>query len=89
MNDVYVLDACSIIAFLAEESGAEKVKELFYQSAENKIELIMNKINLLEVYYDIYKVGQSIVTKAKLVTSDHHEFSILENNKELEIYWIR
>jgi len=51
VNKVYVLDACALIAFLQDEEGAEKVGELLAASQQHACELVMNKVNLLEVYY--------------------------------------
>jgi predicted nucleic acid-binding protein len=54
--NVFVLDACALIAYFAKEDGAEKIKEILKQAIENKNTIIyMNKINLLEVYYDVVK----------------------------------
>jgi len=47
------LDACALIALLAGERGAEKVRDLIQDAIEGKITLCMNQINLLEVYYHI------------------------------------
>ena len=55
MNNVFVLDACAIIALLAGEEGAENVKKLIQEAIEEKNFLKMNQINLLEVYYHICK----------------------------------
>ena len=51
MNTVFILDACALIALLAGETGAEKVKILVQDAIDNKIILKINQINLLEVYY--------------------------------------
>ena len=55
MNNIFILDACAIIALLAGEKGAENVKKLIQDAIEGKISLKMNQINLLEVYYHICK----------------------------------
>ncbi len=54
MNDMYVLDACALIAFLGNEAGADVVEELLERSKRNEIELFINTINLLEIYYGVY-----------------------------------
>ena len=51
----YVLDACALIAFLRNESGADKVEVLLEKAKNGKANLYMNKLNLLEVYYDVYR----------------------------------
>jgi len=55
----YVLDACAVIAFLTGEEGAERVKNLLEAAAESSAEVHIHRVNLLEVYYDTYKVGGS------------------------------
>ena len=55
MSKVFVFDACSLIALLANEDGADVVKELLQKSLNNDINIIMHKVNFLEVYYYIYK----------------------------------
>jgi len=49
------MDACALIAFLRDELGAETVTIILKSAKECKIEIHMNSINLLEVYYDIYR----------------------------------
>jgi predicted nucleic acid-binding protein len=56
----YLLDACALIAFLAEEigKGYEEVDELFNRAETGEIEIKMSIVNLLEVYYGfIQKYG--------------------------------
>jgi predicted nucleic acid-binding protein len=67
---VYVLDACAMLAVLSKEQGYEKVIEVYYEAARGEVNLIMNKVNLLEVYYDLFraygKEGADVfITKVK------------------------
>jgi PIN domain nuclease of toxin-antitoxin system len=55
MRGVYVFDACSLIAVLANEGGADVVNELLRKAAESEIKILMHKVNFLEVYYYIQK----------------------------------
>ena len=55
MNNVYVLDACSLIALLSNENGTDVVKDLLQKATNNEIKILMHKVNFLEVYYYIYK----------------------------------
>ncbi len=131
----YVIDACALVAFFENESGAEKLRELF-KMPEN--EFFMHSVNLTEVYYDAvyvsgeekaqelfekvvklpitilwdldiflvrlvgkYKTSYQIPfadafvlalaekEKAIIVTTDHHEFDVIENAGELSFYWLR
>lgn len=134
----YVLDACAVIAFLAGEEGADKVKHLLDLAAAGNADIHMHRINLLEVYYDTHKIGgqeaaeeiyQQLLDlpivvndtldgmifrkagilkatfrisladaialalaanlEAPLVTSDHHEFDIIEQEEQIAFLWIR
>ncbi|MCL2173322.1 MAG: PIN domain-containing protein [Candidatus Bathyarchaeota archaeon] len=55
MNTFYVMDACALIAFLRDEQGTEAVTAVLKYAKQGKAEICMNSINLLEVYYDIYR----------------------------------
>ena len=52
----YILDACALIAFFAKEDGAENINDILKQAIEDETtKVLMSKINLLEVYYDVMK----------------------------------
>ena len=53
MSEVFICDACALIALLAGEPGAEKVKDLIQDAIDGRIALKINQINLLEVYYHV------------------------------------
>lgn len=55
MKEVFILDACALISYLNEEPGKDAVKEILMKAYSDEITIIMNKLNLLEVYYDIYR----------------------------------
>jgi predicted nucleic acid-binding protein len=55
MKDVYVFDACSVIALLTNEDGADMVKDLLEKAINREIKILMHRVNFLEVYYYIYK----------------------------------
>jgi predicted nucleic acid-binding protein len=48
----YVLDACAQLAQLNEEPGAGIVDNLMERGKTGEIELFINAVQLLEVYYD-------------------------------------
>ena len=52
----YILDACALLALLRNETGADRVAELLNQSNRGEQTVLMHKANLLEVYYDIYRL---------------------------------
>ena len=51
----YVLDACALIAAIKQEDGALTVAELYEEAVNGKAYIIMNKVNLLEVYYGFHR----------------------------------
>jgi len=51
MKKTFVFDACALIAFLNDEVGSDIVEKLLEKAISGKTDLIMNKINLLEIYY--------------------------------------
>ena len=55
MSKKYVLDACSVIAFLADEEGADTIEKLVHEAIDKDTSLFMNKLNLYEVLYDMQK----------------------------------
>jgi len=55
MNVKYILDACSVIAYLAKEDGADTIENLIDDAINNEVELSMHKLNLYEVYYDTWR----------------------------------
>ena len=138
MKKTFVLDACALIAFFTDELGADKVEYVFRLAENDDCIIYMNKLNILEIYYDTFRredkeKANEMLTKisslpviiidkleddvfkeagrlkanyrisladsialaeaktrdAELVTTDHHEFDIIEQQGELNFYWIR
>ena len=56
MNSLFILDACALIALLAGEKGAEKVRDIIQDAIDEKATVKINQINLLEVYYHIINI---------------------------------
>ena len=52
----YVLDACALLSLLLNENGQEKVSSILGEAINGKAVVCMHGANLLEVYYDRYKV---------------------------------
>jgi len=64
MKKNYVFDACALIAFLAGEQGAEVVESLLKEGARGLCDLYIHKLNLLEIYYGVFKAdGEEIADK--------------------------
>ena len=54
MSNVFVLDACALISVARNEKGADAVADVYNRANKGEAVLLMNRINLLEVYYDFY-----------------------------------
>ena len=138
MSALYIMDACALIAFLRDEDGAEAVTGILKSAVDGTAEIRMNSINLLEVYYDIYRgvgkakaveelamikklpmaiqptlsdevfeeagrlkasykisladavaLAEASVSGGALLTSDHHEFDVVEQQENIMFHWIR
>jgi len=51
----YVLDACAVLAVLSNEPGADVVEDVYEKANLGEAILTINKVNLLEVYYDLFR----------------------------------
>lgn len=60
MNDIYILDACALIALLSKETGYENVEKIIERSNNKEAKIIMHTVNLLEVYYHVYKLYDEV-----------------------------
>ena len=56
MNEIYIFDACALIALLSRENGYKNVEKIIEMSKNKKAKIIMHTVNVLEVYYHIYKL---------------------------------
>jgi predicted nucleic acid-binding protein len=56
LSDVFILDACALIALLAGEPGGENVKKIIQDAVDENAAVKINQINLLEVYYHVCNV---------------------------------
>lgn len=55
MNGAFIFDASALIAFLNDEDGAGKVENILQSAQNNACRIYMNKLNLLEIYYGVYR----------------------------------
>lgn len=52
---IFWLDACALLAIMHDEDGAGFVERILLRVRTHRISVFMTKINLLEVFYDIYR----------------------------------
>ena len=68
----YVLDSFAILAYLAEEEGADVVEDLLNRAESGGLNLYLNYVNLGEVYYitirekDVNEANESIALVKRL-----------------------
>ena len=55
MNKIFILDACALLAAARNEKGADIVVGVYNEASKGEAKLFLNRINLLEVYYDFYR----------------------------------
>ena len=55
MNRIFILDACALIALLNHEAGADKVVAVYEKAERGEAKILINRINLFEVYYGFYR----------------------------------
>jgi predicted nucleic acid-binding protein len=55
VKEAFVLDASALIAFLNDEDGADKVEDILQKAKRGKCVVYINKLNILEVYYGVYR----------------------------------
>ena len=73
MKDIFVLDACALVALLKNEKGSDIVADIYKKASSGGAQLYMNRILL----------------KGSLLTSDHHEFDGIEGRENIHFAWIR
>jgi len=82
----YVLDTCALIALLNEENGASKVASLYESAVSGEAKLIMNIINLTELYYGYYREDGATFAEQQLEAICQ---SAIEINEIIDIKLLR
>ncbi len=83
MSKVYVLDACALIALLNREAGADKVVAAYKEAESGDAQILINRINLLEVYYGFYHGKGKEYAEKVMDSIEHSIVSISEFDKEI------
>ena len=66
MSNIYVLDACAVIALIKKEEGWQPVFEVMKKSILGEATVFMHETNLLEVYYSFRKERGSEYAEQKI-----------------------
>jgi PIN domain nuclease of toxin-antitoxin system len=81
---IFILDASAMIAYLRDETGAEKVTQAL---AEPLNQCVAHAVNLCEVFYDFYRAsGPDIAVEA---LSDLARVGVVENAQITRDFWQR
>jgi len=59
----FVLDACALIAYLNDETGAEVMERLFEDARASHVQLFVASVNVYEVFYDCLKRDEARATQ--------------------------
>ncbi|OGL46340.1 MAG: toxin PIN [Candidatus Schekmanbacteria bacterium RBG_16_38_10] len=65
--ETFVLDASALIAFLNDEEGADIAEDVFQKAKMGNCVIYMNKLNILEIYYVVYRRGGKEIAEDVLV----------------------
>ena len=65
--ETFVLDASALIAFLNDEEGADKAEDVFQKAKMGNCVIYMNKLNILEIYYVVYRRAGKEIAEDVLV----------------------
>ncbi|MDR0355369.1 MAG: PIN domain-containing protein [Deltaproteobacteria bacterium] len=68
--------ACALLALLQDESGADKAAAAVIAANNGEAENVMNRINLLEVYCDVYRSRGEEQAKVKSANLKKHQVEI-------------
>ena len=81
MNSAKVMDAYSIIAFLENEPGAERVAELIKQARDRMKDLLLSVVNWGEVYYAVHRSGGPAAAEDALAVLETLPIEIVEADR--------
>jgi len=94
VNSVFILDACALLAVARNEEGADVVVGVYHKASIGEAKLFLNRVNLLEVYYDFYRYkgkdyADNFVKTVKRSEIQICEFDAIEGKEPLKFHWIR
>jgi len=75
---IFVLDACALIAFFNDERGADKVEDIIQKAKRKEYTVYMNKLNLLEIYYGVYRDDGEIKAETMLTRTLNLPLKIID-----------
>jgi PIN domain nuclease of toxin-antitoxin system len=86
----YPLDAYALLAFINKEAGWERVRDLLEKAEAGEINVLMNAINVHEVYYKkLHKDGQHVASDIYHSALDSAISIIVERHESISFFWLR
>lgn len=90
----FVFDACALIAFLEDESGADIVETLLQNTEHRRL---IHTLNVCEIYYDLVRRGHvgdaevldELLIDLGLVLVDELPSSLWQTAGDLKAHWRR
>jgi len=74
----YVIDACAFISYYNKEPGGEVVKNLITDAVTGDSAIMIHRINLFEVYYDLFRSGGEDMTNDAMSDMDDFPIGIID-----------
>jgi PIN domain nuclease of toxin-antitoxin system len=92
--NIFILDACALIAYFGKEEGAETVKKMPIEIIAELRDEIFKKAGYLKAKYkisiaDSIAIAETIINTGSLITADHHEIEPVETAKKINMTWFR
>ena len=85
MREIFVLDACALLALVKKEKGADIVSEIYKKARRGDALLYMSRVNLLEVYYGFYRdMGHSF---ARDIIRQVESSPVLITDFDRDVFW--
>ena len=82
MTPTYVIDACALLAFLNDEPGANVLDALLQQAKSGECTLFMPKLNILEIYYGVFREDGQAKAEEVLAKILALPITVIENLSE-------
>jgi uncharacterized protein len=98
---IHQINVLEIYYGIFREDGREKAEDVYDKILNLPVTIIeilntavFKEAGRLKAVYkvslaDSIALAESKIRRAPIVTCDHHEFDLIEKNKELKFYWIR
>ena len=83
MSEYYVLDACALLSVTGNEEGADIVVNMYNKASKGEVKLLLNRINLPEVYYNFYRYQGKMYADNFIKSIKQSEIQICEFDEKL------